>query len=120
MEPAHVRRVYGLGATAIHMVKRKRKLSKTHHRRSALRSARLKTGYGGGRGDRAYSCSSSLGDDFDKHAQRYEAEPLPRGGCIIHICNRVFRREALAPILMGCAPLEAAATMLWLGTNKHP
>lgn len=40
--------------------------------------------------------------------------------CHVYRCTRVFTREAQLSIIIGGSALEAAQTMVWLGTNRKP
>src|SRR5688572_10127700 len=105
------------------MTRKRTKLSKTHHMRYARRQARMKSGIGGVCDDQAFSCSSGRGDDDTRNATRYEAVAFPhelREVCELYYCNRVFRRQRSAGLLVGGTPLQGAETAIWLGTNTRP
>lgn len=93
--------------------------SRTHHRRTAMRTAELKTWADPGSVQRAFSNTEGDRGDGYPRGSYYEAVSAP-GGCQIYTCTRVFTRVERLPIIIGGEALEAAQTMVWLGTNQRP
>lgn len=107
--------------------------SKTHDRRASLRNVSSKAWPDLVSCYRAFSnTEGDRGDSSHARGRYYEAVQTPgahrtftegedRGPiCRIYVCTRVFTRERELPIIIGGDALEAAQTMVWLGTNQKP